>query len=586
MAASTLGSTAPSPRLTPILVRVAAYTLVLSVALFALLGGTDLTTRLFLSQDLPVLVLGAFVLLLLSFWRAEWRMPAVPRPGSVAVVLAIAVLGATWLGTWLVFGDYALSRDEILANFDSNFLAHGRLIAPIPVEWRAFSSALMPQFMLPVSSDAGWLSGYLPINAGLRALGRLTLGAEAVNPLLACLSVIALYRIGRRLWPEHPTAPLVPVIVLVTSSQFLTMAMTPFAMTAHLALNLCWLWGFLRGDRKGDLGALLIGFCATGVHQLLFHPLFVLPFIARLWFTGQRARAIFYVVGYAVIGLFWIFYWQIVLAGSAAVSGQAGGNGVAYLFSRLVTLIETIRPTAASLMLLNLLRFVAWQNLLLVPLALIGCLSVKRGDGIARPLAAGIGLTFLAMLVLLPWQGHGWGYRYLHGLLGSFCLLAGYGWQLVTERRRYALFALGTAASLLAILPLHLWQAHDLVRPYREAYATITRSQADVVVVDSSGLLLGEDLVRNLPDLSNRPKIMDLGALNGPQLQRLCASYRIEIFDIRQGRQTGIPLAGQDAAYLHARQMRRSLLERRGCGAPLGSHAEMARPRIAQQDGR
>jgi len=49
-------------------------------------------------------------------------------------------------------------------------------------------------------------------------------------------------------------------------------------------------------------------------------------------------------------------------------------------------------------------------------------------------LVAGLVLTLLAMFMLLPYQGHGWGYRYLHGLIGSAALLGGYGWITLTGR--------------------------------------------------------------------------------------------------------------------------------------------------------
>src|SRR6185503_4596412 len=99
-------------------------------------------------------------------------------------------------------------------------------------------------------------------------------------------------------------------------------------MSAHLAFNLLWLWCFLRGDRRGDCGALVFGFVATGLHQLLFHPLFVAPFIARLWFSGERWRALVYMAAYSMIGLFWVSYWQIVLAGSGTGGDQASASGM------------------------------------------------------------------------------------------------------------------------------------------------------------------------------------------------------------------------------------------------------------------
>lgn len=555
----------PHDPLAPVLTRVAIYVLAFSTAAFLLFGERGLTIRLFRGQDFPLLLFGALILLLLSLRWVNWRKrPPMPRYRLIVPLFMLIVLIATWLGTWLVFGNHALSRDEILADFDSLLLAQGRAIASIPAEWRSYSVALMPQFMLPVSNDAGWLSAYLPVNAAMRAVGRLTIGAEAVNPLLACLAVVALHRIGRRLWPDEPLDSLVPVILLVASSQFLVMAMTPYAMTGHLAFNLCWLWFFLRNDRRGDIGAFAIALLATGLHQLLFHPLFAFPFVAGMWLSGQRARAGAYAAGYAAIMAFWICYWQIVLPDSAAASA-AGGSGIGYLLSRVGALIEALSPSALVLTILNLLRFLAWQHLLLVPLAVIGCAGLKRGDGIARPLAASILLTIIVMLILLPWQGHGWGYRYLHGLIGSFCLLAGYGWRRIGEPHRTNVLAIGTAASLLVLLPIHLFQAHNFVRPYRDAQAMIARSDADLVLVDGSELLFAEDLVRNRPDLANQPKIMDLGSLNPQQIRQLCARYRVQTFDRRHGRLAGIPDEPSKSGAL--RQKLRALLSQIGCTA-------------------
>src|SRR5205085_7955168 len=136
-------------------------------------------------------------------------------------------------------------------------------------------------------------------------------------------------------------------------------------------------------------------------------------------------RALVYVAAYAAIGLFWTCYWQLILP-AHNVPGATGG-GIAFLFSRLMGQLASIEAAAIPLMLLNLARLLSWQSLLVVPLLVLAWPAIRRGEGIARPLAAGILLLFLAMLVLLPWQGHGWGYRYLHGFLGSLCLLAGHG---------------------------------------------------------------------------------------------------------------------------------------------------------------
>ena len=551
-------------RLAAALLRTAAWTLAAAIPLYLLTGGDSLTLRFFRQQDFPLLLLSGAALAALAWGRSRLPAPRLPQRRRPAPLAAAAALALALAGTWLVFGDYALSRDELLADFDAEFLREGLLVGPLPAEWRPFAAALMPQWMLPLSPEVGWMSGYLPGNAALRAL----LG-PFTGPLMATISVLALHRIGRRLWPEAPADALVPVLLLVASAQFLAMAMTPYAMAAHLAFNLVWLACFLRGDRRGDAGALAAGFVATGLHQILLHPLFVAPFLLHLWLRGERGRAAAYVAAYAAIGLFWASWWQIVLAGAPAAEGAVAQSGIAFLWAKFSALLARVDLDGLLLMAMNLLRFVAWQHLLLVPFALLAWRALRRGEGIARPLAGGVLLTVATMLVLLPWQGHGWGYRYLHGLIGSLCLLGGYGWRSLAgsaraERRRGVLAA-GTAFSLLALLPLHLVQAGQFVAPYRRAQAAIFASDADVVLVDSAGLLYAEDLVRNRPDLSNRPKVMDLNMLGEGQLRALCGRFPVEIFDRRHAERAGIPRIGRQDRGTE----RRALLRRLGCGAPI-----------------
>ncbi len=525
--------------------RTALYSLLLSLLIFVLFPAGGLTIALFREQDFPILLIGAGLLLLLS--RRPFAAPGRPikRPGLVTGSLAIALLVLTAAGTWLVFGGFPLTRDEIMADFDSRFLAHGQLVAPVPIAWRGFADALMPQFMTPVAGHAGWLSSYLPGNAALRAVGVATIGGWWVGPILATVALAALYRVGRRLWPETPGTALVPVVLLASSAQVVAMAMTPYAMTAHLALNLLWLLCFLRRDRLGDAGAILAGFVATGLHQLLFHPLFALPFIATLWRPGSRGRAIAYLVAYAAIGLFWSSYGHVAL-GSASMSPAPGaGSGPGQLAAQALELLASVRTTNVVTMVLNLLRFLSWQNVMLLPLAALGWAAARRSGGIAWPLATGIALTTAAMLLLLPWQGHGWGYRYWHGLIGSFCLLAGYGWQALDREsgRRAVAFAVGTAVSLLLFLPWHLIQAHDIAAPYRAAHAMIARAPADIVIVQPADVLY-DDLVRNNPDLSNRPLVMNAARLSDAQILDLCRRYRVARFDLSDGARAGIRSIG------------------------------------------
>ncbi len=554
-------------RLAHILVQTAVQTILWSSVLL-IIGQSNSLTGSYLRQDYVVLILGSIVLLFIGL---KWpKLPALPdflaRPLAWALALAVLAVGAA--GTWFVFADNPLTRDEILANFDAKILAAGHLIGRPPEVWRPYLEALQPQFMLAVPSNVGWLSSYLPGNAAMRAIGERTVGAEFVSPVMAALSVLLLWTIGRRNWPQDRGAPVLAALLCATSVQVLANAMAPFAMTAHLFFNLAWLWGYQRKNAIGDLCAIAAGFVATGLHQIIFHPLFVAPFVVHMWLTGERRRALLYVVAYAAIGLFWASYWQIILAGAGAAQDKASAMGLSSLMAHVVSLVADFSADAPLTMAANIARFIAWQNLALIPLVVAAWPAIRKGEGIARPLAAGIGLTIIAMSILLPWQGLGWGYRYLHGLIESFCLLAGYGWVSVRgDERRWFFLAAATVVSLVVIVPLQLKHARDYSAPRARAFELANRTDADIVLIVPAEDLF-DDLVRNDPDLSNRPKFMDARKLSPAQVSDLCSKYRVAFFDIRHGVAAGLPNAISREELMH--YLARS--SQVGCGKPIPLH--------------
>ena len=60
-------------------------------------------------------------------------------------------------------------------------------------------------------------------------------------------------------------------------------------------------------------------------------------------------------------------------------------------------------------------------------------LSRRSATPILSQCAWGIVLTVVAFALVLPSQGIGWGYRYLHGFIGNAVLLAVGGWVHLTE---------------------------------------------------------------------------------------------------------------------------------------------------------
>jgi hypothetical protein len=520
----------------------------LSVVSSRLTGGFDQLTYIHLvQQDLPLAFLGGFLLfagLLLSSPMQRWLRPLYGRglgpPAVTSLVLAVAF--TAYAGVDLVFQRHALSGDELMAVFDTAIFESGRLATEVAPEWRPFVPALQPVFRLEAPGQAWWVSAYLPVNAMIRSLfGRLGDPALA-GPFWAAASVLLVYSLGRRLRPERPAFAWVAALLLATSSQLLITAMTPYAMSAHLGLNLLWLLLVLRGGLAGHAGAVGVAFAATGLHQLIFHPLFAAPFVLRLWLKRRWAAAALHTVAYLVIGLFWTSYQALALPTPPAVSGAS----LAGVLETAMRLGLTFERTDAMLMAGNLLRFVTWQNPLTIPLLLLGAAAARR-DGVLAALLAGLLLTTIAMAVILPYQAHGWGYRYLHGLLGSACLIAAGGWSRVLEGRSaperrgaWGAFAAVCAGAILLLLPVRAWQTHTYVQPFAAASRAIGKADADVVLVDAEDVLFGEDLVRNDPLLRNRPKVMLLRNLTLDDVAALCAGGKVVVFGSESAARFGL----------------------------------------------
>lgn len=525
----------------------------IAIEQFEFSSAFPLARKLMQTQDMPVLLSTAVLLLLLTALKlpVAWTDCSARLKRSTLAVPILAAFTVAALGTKFAAFDYALSRDEAMAVFDAKIIAGGHLLAPIPPEWRPYASALQPEFRLPIPGDVAWVSSYLPGNAAIRATLGFAFPGVIINAVLAVAALVALLGVARQMWPEHRDAAVIAVVLAASSSQLLFMAMTPYAMSAHLALNLIWLWLFLRDTPSAHAGALAVGFLATGLHQFIFHPLFVAPFLLQLLADRRWKLGGVYIACYAAIGLFWILYWQILLASADIAPQAATAMGGSYLASRITSLLSYFSPYGLETMVQNLLRFAAWQNPMMLVLLVPGFAAAWRLGGTLRSLAGGIVLTLAAMFVLLPYQDLGWGYRYVHGLIGNAALLAAGGWLELTPDRNpsshrvaWGTVTATTAFAVLILLPIHGWQVRTQVAPYALAQASIASDPADAVVIDTIGIYYGNDLVRNDPYLTNRPLSFDISFLNEELVRNLCTRFKLTVFHSADAARFGI--AGSD----------------------------------------
>lgn len=495
--------------------------------------GDALTLYQAQTQDLPVLLLLGGAVLLAVFRPPSWPLPARLARWWVLLLVGLAATALLAWGAYAVFDNYPLARDEHMVLFDMVVYDHGRLAMPLAPFWRPYAGALVPDFLLNANMPAGLVSGYLPVNALLRLAFSKLADPVWLNPLLALAGGVAVLDIARRTFGPQDRACWVVLLIYALSAQMLVSAMTPFSVTGHMALNMIWLAAFLRGGRVGHAAAIATGFAAVGLHQLVFHPFFIAPFMLWRLRQGEWRLVLVYAAAYAAILGWWAYYPllpPVQAADGATVAGQTHRN---FLSERVVPLLLHRTPGTGGLMVLNLLRFFAWQNFALLPLLVAAVPVAVRDRGLAGALALGILLWLIFVTLVLPYQGLGWGFRYLSPYLGSFALLAGFGYralrQRIGERADGMVLAL-SAATAVAAIPMLLVTTHRFAQPYLALERLVAAQRTPFVVIDTavsnppdrSWALHPLDQVRNLPDLGNRPLRFSGNRVNARLLIQLC----------------------------------------------------------------
>ena len=526
------------------------------------LKGRTIGHVFFEAQDMPALAMSCVALFfggLALRWvpKGGWRWGDDRR--MVGLLIGLVACSA-WTGRYWLFGNYSLSRDEEVAEFAAKAIRDGWLARPIPPEWLDYRRAIMPEFFSPFGADKYWNSAYLPLNSAFRALCSWLGDANLSGPLFLAAGLIALWRAALRIMPEgRSDAVAVTMLMALTSTQLLVTGMTPYAMTGHFALNMVWLALMLRGDRLGHVGAGLTVLLLAGLHQYHYPLVFLTPFL--LWFALSRrwGALLFHGAILALAVVIWARLWPSLLTDLYGPAADVRPSaGVADKMQSLAERLEKWRP------LLYMSRFFAWNNLLLVPLALIGLWrmgwrAALRGERVALPL--GLGALGMAALAIDP--GYGWGYRYLHGFIGSFALLAGLGWASFRRPDSRVL----SASVLIALLTgsFLMARARDYVAPYAEVHRRIMASGADVVLVDPRGGRYVTDVVRGPgSDPLGHPVVMHIGWLTPRKVDALCARYPdVAILDISTFGPMGVGIVPWGSRWIAGLRER---MELRGCG--------------------
>jgi len=492
---------------------------------------------LFYRHEAPFLfALGLFAVFALFLIRARETHSAVHEfraPSWLPILLAFVVAILCRIGSRYAMHDYDFAADEFAESFQSRIFASGHVTSPVPPDWQSLAKALTPTFVDYLPRTHSWIAGFLPIFSLIRALFVVGHVARWTNPALAGLAILLIARIAHRLWPEDGSTRIVAILFLALSSQFLVASMSGYAMPAGLTFNLLWLALYLEERTWARLLFPLVGAIALGVHYPLDHALFVAPFLF-LVVRSARRRWIAYT---AAVYLSGCWAWWVWLGMTRTDAGRQTGS----LF---------VAPGSAALFRqgLSVTLLATWQTPVAFALLIAGFIAWRRWTPVFRCLLAGIALNAAFFLLVVFDQGHGWGDRYAHGIIGNVALIAALVFRELRKNHPAVFTRLVTVSLLLTIglqLPMRWRQAESSIRPFYLAERVIRSLPADVVGISPAMNWYAGDLVRNDPFLRRGPKIVNLQKVSLSERADLRARFadRFRVFTPEELDQVGLPLA-------------------------------------------
>lgn len=456
--------------------------------------------------------------------RHPWR--------TAAVSFVVLCLGALY-----VEHNHPLAQDEYAALFQSRAFAAGHLTGLFPPEMigRLIPPFYLNQFMYGSVQTGQVASAYWPGFALLLTPFSFVHAPWACNPLLASLALVLMGAIAERLTGERQARGWAMLLAL-GSPGFTAMAISYFSMTAHLLLNLAFVWLLLERTPLRLVLAGAVGSFALVLHNPLPHTLFALPWL--VWLVLQpsgRRNLLALAAGYAPFALTVGFGWALLLSG---IQGPALHDlfpfdsnplhRIANFFwgwhikmrSALAGPADNVLATRAA----ELARLWNWAVPGLVLLAAAGAWLARR-DLRVRLMALSLVSSAAGYLLIGFNQGHGWGARYLHPAWGMLPILAAVA---VTRLRRgeacahlhryvasLALLSLGLATALRAA------QIHGEVEKHLAYRPPAAPGVRQIVFIAFDRPNYTADLVQNDPLLRDKVwYMMSYGRDNDAQFMR------------------------------------------------------------------
>lgn len=431
------------------------------------------------------------------------------RPGLIAALTFVALCA----GTLYAAQNHALAGDEHLALLQSRIFAEGRLTGQVPPDllpWLVTDYYRYRWVMVSAGSGeiaAIYWPGFALILAPFSALGI----PWACNPLLAAGALYLIARLAERL-AGGPLAAGWATLFTLASPTFSGQALSYFAMTAHLFVNLVYVWLLLERTPRRLLAAGLVGSVALLLHNPVPHILFAAPWIVSLlWEPGARRRLLPLALGYLpalAIGVAWAALMKamhgfIIFAVYPHDSNPLHilGNFIWYWDFRMGLIFGAPSEYSLASRLGEFARLWAWTAPGLALIAAAGWWLGRRERDL-RLLGASFAVTLFGYLLVSFDQGYGWGARYLHPAFAALPVLAAVAMaRLEPNASLRGWIASAAVLSLVLATALRGWQIHHYIAEHLERRPAFVEGVRQFVFIEYDRAYYTQDLVQNDPFL-------------------------------------------------------------------------------------
>jgi hypothetical protein len=507
-----------------------AYFYLLDMKVFPTAGMQAIFVFLLRTFDIQAAWLGVGICLVAALWRRPrpilWIVDLFGRHvlGTAAVLVVLVCAGTVW-----VYCDHPFSMDEYAAVFQAKIFASGHIAAQLPpqlIDWLVVPG-FNGMFLIASHTSGQAIESYWPGFALLLAPFVFLGMPWLCNALLAGLALFLIHKLTFELVGDRRAAGWATLFALA-SGAFLANAVSFYSMQAHLTANLLFAWLLFKPTNARALAAGLVGSLALTLHNPFPHVLFAMPWIlALLVDKAQRRYLLPLLIGYLPLTLGMGVGWLMLRSSIAPVGDHAStiSNNMTGVFHWPDALI-------ASMRLAGIVKLWIWAVPCLLVFAGVGARQAWS-DRRVRLLSFSAVLTFCGYLFVTFDQGHGWGYRYFHSAWAVIPILAGTAMARASSRERLLAYAGALSIlSLLLIVPLQMWQIHQViswqlahleapVRPGNNIYFVKPEGgfyMADTIQIDPQ--LRDQDLV-----LASRGKDLDAALIraNWPQAVNVVA---------------------------------------------------------------